>query len=81
MPEIVVAIPTFQRPQGLEKLLQALGELVTDRELGVIVADNDAVGHQGADLCDRMKDQGYRWGLDTIVVPERGIAQARNALV
>lgn len=81
MPEIVVAIPTFQRPQGLEKLLHALSELVTDRELQVIVADNDAVGHQGVDLSNRMKAQGYRWELDAIVVPDRGIAQARNALV
>lgn len=81
MPEIAIAIPTFLRPRGLGKLLHSLSELQFDREIAVIVADNDASAHQGADMCERLKSENYRWSLRAFVVPERGIAQARNALV
>lgn len=80
MPSIVVAIPTFKRPLGLERLLRSLAALETDATLRVLVADNDAGQHEGADLCARIS-AGYRWPLDTFIVPERGIAQVRNALV
>jgi len=79
--EIVIAIPTFLRPEGLKKLLRALSLLETDANLSVLVADNDAAAHEGAALCSRLKSEGYRWTLDSFVVPERGIAQVRNALV
>lgn len=81
MPSIVVAIPTFQRPEGLERLLKALAALETDREIAVLVADNDAAAQRGAELCARVVSEGYRWPLKTMIVPERGIAQVRNALV
>jgi GT2 family glycosyltransferase len=81
MADVAVTIPTFRRPDGLERLLKALGRLDTQRDIKVIVADNDAGAHEGADLCHRMTGEKYRWTLDAIVVPERGIAQVRNALV
>lgn len=80
MAEIIVAIPTFRRPRGLERLLAALEQLETQAEVEVIVADNDAENREGFDLCVRLRDE-YRWPLASIVVPERGIAAARNALV
>ncbi|MGB8366310.1 MAG: glycosyltransferase family 2 protein [Rhizomicrobium sp.] len=80
MVEIAVAIPTFRRPAGLERLLAALARLETGAKVEILVADNDAERHEGFDLCQRFKAH-YRWRLDAIVVPERGIAQARNALV
>src|SRR4051794_34627843 len=80
MPEVVVAIPTFRRPQGLEKLLRALAQLDTTASVSVLVADNDAGGREGQAVCERMKS-GYRWPLECIVVEQRGIAQNRNALV
>jgi glycosyltransferase involved in cell wall biosynthesis len=55
--------------------------LSTSHELFVLVADNDADTHQGADLCRQVAAEGYRWKLEAIIVPERGIAQVRNALV
>jgi len=80
MPEIVIAIPTFRRPKGLARLLKALSEIETDAHVHVLVADNDARDREGFDLCNRIRNH-YRFPLDTIVVAERGIAQARNALV
>jgi succinoglycan biosynthesis protein ExoM len=80
VPEVVVAIPTFRRPKGLARLLAALEKLETSAHLIVVVADNDAEGHAGYDLC-RSLCTHYRWPLDPIIAEERGIAQARNALV
>ncbi len=79
MREIVVAIPTFRRPQSLTRLLNALALLKTDASVTVIVADNDAEKHEGLDVCESLKD--YRWPLESFIAPERGIAQVRNALV
>jgi len=80
MVEVAIAIPTFKRPRGLERLLAALEQLETAAAVEIVVADNDAEHHEGSDLCEKLKAD-YRWPLTTIVVAERGIAQARNALV
>ncbi len=45
MPKIAVAIPTFRRPRGLERLLMALAQLETSADVEIVVADNDAVAH------------------------------------
>lgn len=79
MTDVVVAIPTFRRPQSLTRLLDALAALETEANVTVVVADNDAERHEGFDVCAALKD--YRWPLDHFVAPERGIAQVRNALV
>jgi len=79
MPEVVIAIPTFRRPQGLEKLLRALEKLETTAIVSVVVGDNDADRHEGFDVCQRLK-ASYRWPLDPMIVSARGIAQNRNAL-
>jgi GT2 family glycosyltransferase len=81
VPEVIVAIPTFRRPQGLEKLLASLAMLEGRRQIGIVVADNDAIAHQGADVCGRLAAKGYRWPLKAFIVADRGIAQVRNALV
>ncbi len=81
MLEVVVAIPTFRRPRSLARLLDALEKIETEAQLVVVVADNDAERHQGHDLCLERRAQGYRWPLDSVIASERGIAQARNALV
>lgn len=81
MAEVVVAIPTFRRAKGLERLLKALAALETKTKIHVVVADNDAERHEGFDLCRSLRAHGYRWRIDAVIVPERGIAQARNALM
>jgi succinoglycan biosynthesis protein ExoM len=80
MADVIVAIPTFRRPRGLERLLTAMAALETNANVSVIVADNDSEGREGFAVCEKLRAKGYRWRLDSIVVPERGIAQARNAL-
>lgn len=80
MAEVVIAIPTFRRPKSLARLLDALEKLKTLRSILVLVADNDAERHEGYDLCQRERGR-FRWPLESIIVPERGIAQVRNALV
>jgi len=81
MPRVVIAIPTFRRPKGLERLLLALGRLDTAAQVSVLVADNDAERREGMATVAALKAQSWRWPLEAILVPERGIAQARNALV
>jgi GT2 family glycosyltransferase len=81
MPSVVVAIPTFRRPKGLERLLLALARLDTRAQVSVLVADNDAERREGMATVAALKAQYWRWPLEAILVPERGIAQARNALV
>jgi len=78
--EVVVAIPTFRRPESLQRLLTELERLETQARLIVVVADNDVENHAGYDLC-RSWSGRYRWPLDPIIAEERGIAQVRNALV
>ena len=81
MPEVTVAIPTFRRPQGLRRLLDALAAVDTNASVTVLVADNDAETHEGLDLCEAARGKGYRWPLKSVLVRERGIAAARNTLV
>ncbi|MEI9990802.1 MAG: glycosyltransferase family A protein [Rhizomicrobium sp.] len=81
MAEVTVAIPTFHRPRGLQRLLDALAKIETTASVTVLVADNDAEKHEGFDLCGRIRAQGYRWPIRSVIVAERGIAAARNALV
>ena len=80
MPRVTIAIPTFRRPRGLARLLDALEALQTKAEVRVLVADNDAEGREGLALCQARRAQ-YRWPLTAVMAPERGIAQARNMLV
>ena len=77
--KVIVCIPTFKRPKMLMRLLDAIAALETDADLSVLVADNDAEGHAGLDLCDSIRH--YRWPLTAVIAPKRGIAQVRNTLV
>ncbi|HEY6578353.1 MAG TPA: glycosyltransferase [Rhizomicrobium sp.] len=81
MSRVVVAIPTFRRPEGLARLLLAIARLETQACVRVLVADNDAERREGIAAVADLKAQSYRWPLDAIIVPERGIAQARSALL
>jgi succinoglycan biosynthesis protein ExoM len=81
MSDVTVAIPSFRRPRGLKRLLLALERLDTKANVRVLVADNDAERREALALCRELNATGYRWPLVCVVAPERGIAQARNALV
>jgi len=81
MADVTIAIPTFHRPKGLARLLDSIARLETAADVTVIVGDNDAEGRQGFAVCETLRERGYRWPLDAMVVAERGISQNRNALV
>ncbi|HEY4124798.1 MAG TPA: glycosyltransferase [Rhizomicrobium sp.] len=81
MAEVTIAIATFRRPKGLGRLLEALAKLETNAKITLVVADNDAERHEGFDLCRALRTRAYRWPIDHFIVPERGIAQARNACI
>ena len=81
MTEVVVAVPSFRRPEGLRRLLDALGQLETNAHVSVLVADNDAELREAMAATQQVRDGAYPWPLTCIEVKDRGIAQARNALV
>jgi GT2 family glycosyltransferase len=80
MVDVTIAIPSFRRPHGLERLLIAVENLNTTASVSVLVADNDAEKREAFALCETILARGYRWPLQCIIAEERGIAQARNAL-
>ena len=77
--KVVLCVPTYKRPVMLRRLLDAVAQVKTDADLRVLVADNDAEGHAGFDLCNAMAD--YRWPLTAVIAHKRGIAQVRNTLI
>jgi len=81
MSKVAIAIATFRRPKGLQRLLDALEKLETRAGVALVIADNDAEHHEGFDLCRSVRARGYRWPIDVFIAPERGIAQARNAVM
>jgi len=81
MTDVVIAIPSYRRPKSLERLLAALENLRTQANVTVLVADNDAEGREAVQACEAIRTRGYRWPIDTVVAPQRGISGARNALV
>ena len=78
---VCICIPTFRRPLGLKRVLSELPGLVGGFAVHVVVADNDAEHREGLAVCEKLSAEGYPLPLTAVVAPERGIAQARNALV
>lgn len=76
---VAICIPTFQRPKMLKRLLDSIALLKTEATISVLVADNDAEGHAGFDLCQSLA--GHPWPLIAVIAEKRGIAQARNTLI
>ncbi len=81
MAKVCIAIATHKRPRMLERALQSIASLSTAHDVFVRVADNDAELQEGLDLTETLRQKGYRFDLQAILVPERGISQVRNALV
>jgi GT2 family glycosyltransferase len=62
-------------------LLLAIEKLETRARVRILIAENDAEGREGFCVVQRLVASGFRWPAASLVVDERGIAQARNALV
>ena len=81
MSEIAICIATRQRPQGIRRTLESLAALDTDRDVTVVVADNDPAKGEGIATAEALRAAGYRWPLVILGVATPGIPQVRNALV
>jgi succinoglycan biosynthesis protein ExoM len=80
MPKVAIAIATWKRPQMLQKALRSVENLHTDVEVVVLVADNDSEKKEGLAVVNRLTDR-YRFPLSGVLVEQRGIPHARNALL
>jgi glycosyltransferase involved in cell wall biosynthesis len=81
MAQVVIGVPTFRRPLWLERCLRALPDVRRDRDVRVVVADNDSDQRQGVAVCEKLVAEGYGLPLTAVVVERRGISHTRNALV
>lgn len=77
-PVLAVTLPTFRRPEHLERTLQSLAEQTLDRPFAVVVMENDAEGLAGAEVAARFFETGVLEGL-VVVAHERGNCSAYNA--
>lgn len=79
---VLVGIPSFRRPEGITKLLNALAQQtrLDDVQVTVFVADNDPSLQQAKHACGQMVS-GFRWPLRCEVVEEPGVAATRNRIL
>lgn len=78
--KVLIAIPTFRRPDGLRRLLNAIVAMKTKADIKVLVADNEGAGGVGLALVSELTES-YRFPIDAIAVPERGLTSVRNAMI
>jgi len=76
---VLIAIPTFRRPDGLRRLLAAIAKMETTAQIKVLVADNEGAG-AGTEVVKELA-RSYRFPIDVIAVPERGLSSVRNAMI
>lgn len=78
---VVIGIPTYKRPIGLARLLDSVAKQKAVFKPIVVVADNEGDAGTGLQVVEKTKSAGYPFELHAIAVNERGISQARNALL
>ena len=83
MIRIAICIATFQRPQGLSRLLESLSNLCFEKQdepsIKIIIVDNDTTG-TAKPVVEHWRNK-LRWTLVYEIEPRRGISYARNRLV
>ncbi len=80
--KVVIGIPTFRRPQGLERLLISIAAQRVFFTPKVVVADNQGEAGAGIKVVEEIRNRGdFPFPLMAIAVAERGISQVRNALL
>lgn len=80
-PLVVIGIPTFQRPTGIRRLLDSLSMQMATFPLHIVIADNEGETGSGTKAAIERRDGGFPFPMTVVAVPERGISQARNALL
>lgn len=80
---IAICVATYQRPEGLKRLLTGLHQLkfskIEPPTIEVIVVDNDSTGSACA-FCESLKSE-FQWILRCCIEPQRGISYARNRAI
>jgi succinoglycan biosynthesis protein ExoM len=76
-PSVTLCIPTFKRPQGLARLLDAVAQLSYPGALKVIVVDNDAEGQQGLAVV-KARSAAFPFPLHGVLEGIRGQTYAYN---
>lgn len=74
---VSIVIPTFQRPDGIKRALNSvLSQDIADRQIEVIVADNDPAGSAKEVVQDFDKKNAL--SIKYVHIPEPGVSNARN---
>ena len=81
MTNVVIGIPTYKRPEGLNLLLRSIAKQDYQHILHVVVADNEGENGAGTRVINELKQTGFPFPIKCIAVPDRGISQVRNALM
>ena len=76
--EVVVTLPTYKRPEQVLATLQSVIGQRTTRRFAVIVMENDAERHAGADAVAPLFENGTAPGL-LLIAHDRGNCSAYNA--
>jgi succinoglycan biosynthesis protein ExoM len=80
---VSICVATYQRPEGLKRLMAGLDRLVfNDREvpnIEVIVVDNDPTC-SARDFCQQLQ-ASFKWSLKYFSEPQRGVSYVRNCAV
>jgi succinoglycan biosynthesis protein ExoM len=80
---VSVCIASYQRPEGLKRLLVGLNQLTFSKsevpEIEVIVVDNDAMG-SAREICANI-ETNFCWTLKYCIESQRGISFARNRAI
>ncbi|MCX8998127.1 glycosyltransferase [Rhizobiaceae bacterium BDR2-2] len=78
---IAVLIPTYRRPEHLERLLIAVQNLSGPPPVHIIVAENDAERRDGEKVVEALRQKSYPFSVDCIIVEEKGLCNVRNSLL
>jgi len=78
---VVIGITTYKRPQLLRKAIECVAIQSTRCNIEVVVADNDAIIHEGKDVVADIIKKGYPHEIISYIVEQRGITYARNFLM
>ncbi|GGD76832.1 glycosyltransferase [Lacimicrobium alkaliphilum] len=79
---LIIGIPTFKRPKGLERLLNTIEnlEIPSDICVSILVADNDGDQGAGLTIVEKLSEK-FPFRLFGVPVTERGISQVRNKIL
>jgi GT2 family glycosyltransferase len=75
--EIAVVVPTFKRPEHLEKTLASVAQQQTSKRFAVVVVENHAAGCEGAEMARSMLLRGAVNGI-CVVEERQGNCNAYN---